>query len=150
MFFFFFLMKRRPPRSTRTDTLFPYTTLVRSPVDALDLLEEAVHEVLPELLAVADDVDAGGLLEADPGERRLLLSLDQFGPLQPPGRPELFRLRQPGRLRQATCHSRRNHGILTPSFIPPRGGLWKLYRTVALCGKRPDTRSEGTEGVSTG
>src|SRR3546814_11005389 len=31
-FFFvlFFLMIRRPPRSTRTDTLFPYTTLFRS------------------------------------------------------------------------------------------------------------------------
>src|SRR3546814_2872042 len=28
--FFFFLMRRRPPRSTRTDTLFPYTTLFRS------------------------------------------------------------------------------------------------------------------------
>src|SRR3546814_16487879 len=28
---FFFLMRRRPPRSTRTDTLFPYTTLFRSP-----------------------------------------------------------------------------------------------------------------------
>src|SRR3546814_19571120 len=27
---FFFLMFRRPPRSTRTDTLFPYTTLFRS------------------------------------------------------------------------------------------------------------------------
>src|SRR3546814_14667125 len=27
---FFFLMIRRPPRSTRTDTLFPYTTLSRS------------------------------------------------------------------------------------------------------------------------
>src|SRR3546814_2077344 len=27
---FFFLMVRRPPRSTRTDTLFPYTTLFRS------------------------------------------------------------------------------------------------------------------------
>src|SRR3546814_20568371 len=26
-------MIRRPPRSTRTDTLFPYTTLFRSPVD---------------------------------------------------------------------------------------------------------------------
>src|SRR3546814_4350062 len=26
----FFVMKRRPPRSTRTDTLFPYTTLFRS------------------------------------------------------------------------------------------------------------------------
>src|SRR3546814_7623579 len=30
MLFFFFLMIRRPPRSTRTDTLFPYTTLFRS------------------------------------------------------------------------------------------------------------------------
>src|SRR3546814_9781917 len=29
--FVFFLMTRRPPRSTRTDPLFPYTTLVRSP-----------------------------------------------------------------------------------------------------------------------
>src|SRR3546814_1716113 len=28
--FFFFLMIRRPPGSTRTDTLFPYTTLFRS------------------------------------------------------------------------------------------------------------------------
>src|SRR3546814_4990569 len=27
---FFVLMIRRPPRSTRTDTLFPYTTLFRS------------------------------------------------------------------------------------------------------------------------
>src|SRR3546814_3999012 len=30
MYCFFFLMIRRPPRSTRTDTLFPYTTLFRS------------------------------------------------------------------------------------------------------------------------
>src|SRR3546814_9591076 len=30
VFTFFFLMIRRPPRSTRTDTLFPYTTLFRS------------------------------------------------------------------------------------------------------------------------
>src|SRR3546814_4673230 len=29
--FVVFLMIRRPPRSTRTDTLFPYTTLFRSP-----------------------------------------------------------------------------------------------------------------------
>src|SRR3546814_16829594 len=31
MYVFFFLMRRRPPRSTRTDTRFPYTTLFRSP-----------------------------------------------------------------------------------------------------------------------
>src|SRR3546814_1188550 len=30
MYLIFFLMIRRPPRSTRTDTLFPYTTLFRS------------------------------------------------------------------------------------------------------------------------
>src|SRR3546814_19613291 len=34
IFFFFFLMIRRPPRSTRTDTLFPYTTLFRSHADS--------------------------------------------------------------------------------------------------------------------
>src|SRR3546814_9218351 len=34
VFLFFFLMRRRPPRSTRTDTLFPYTTLFRSSRDA--------------------------------------------------------------------------------------------------------------------
>src|SRR3546814_14925846 len=30
LYILFFLMIRRPPRSTRTDTLFPYTTLFRS------------------------------------------------------------------------------------------------------------------------
>src|SRR3546814_2586426 len=34
--FVFFLMIRRPPRSTRTDTLFPYTTLFRSDAIPLD------------------------------------------------------------------------------------------------------------------
>src|SRR3546814_14618007 len=33
MLLFFFLMIRLPPRSTRTDTLFPYTTLFRSEWD---------------------------------------------------------------------------------------------------------------------
>src|SRR3546814_17782905 len=41
-FFLFFLMIRRPPRSTRTDTLFPYTTLFRSSTGILSL--EAVAE----------------------------------------------------------------------------------------------------------
>src|SRR3546814_9327800 len=38
---FFFLMIRRPPRSTRTDTLFPYTTLFRSYVVPLRVEIEA-------------------------------------------------------------------------------------------------------------
>src|SRR3546814_10705774 len=45
--FFFFLMIRRPPRSTRTDTLFPYTTLFRSAlrIDALIIIEAADDEI---------------------------------------------------------------------------------------------------------
>src|SRR3546814_14483293 len=38
----FFLMIRRPPRSTRTDTLFPYTTLFRSPPPVQ--IDQGLHE----------------------------------------------------------------------------------------------------------
>src|SRR3546814_6815367 len=38
-------MIRRPPRSTRTDTLFPYTTLFRSP-DFVALLEGRLNRLL--------------------------------------------------------------------------------------------------------
>src|SRR3546814_17925740 len=38
--FYFFLMIRRPPKSTRTDTLFPYTTLFRSLVHRGRILRE--------------------------------------------------------------------------------------------------------------
>src|SRR3546814_7540767 len=41
LFFVFFLMIRRPPRSTRTDTLFPYTTLFRSCARPLPWLQSA-------------------------------------------------------------------------------------------------------------
>src|SRR3546814_8103149 len=40
LFVVFFLMIRRPPRSTRTDTLFPYTTLFRSLDQAVGLLQQ--------------------------------------------------------------------------------------------------------------
>src|SRR3546814_4019987 len=36
-------MIRRPPRSTRTDTLFPYTTLVRSDAAEIDTVEQQFH-----------------------------------------------------------------------------------------------------------
>src|SRR3546814_6427439 len=63
-------MIRRPPRSTRTDTLFPYTTLFRSSTDArLALLRPAYFlgifadalsmSILPEV--VQDTVAAAGL-----------------------------------------------------------------------------------------
>src|SRR3546814_9033700 len=40
VFQFFFLMIRRPPRSTRTDTLFPYTTLFRSSSNIPEIKED--------------------------------------------------------------------------------------------------------------
>src|SRR3546814_16257114 len=53
----FFLMIRRPPRSTRTYTLFPYTTLFRSADPELQLeVGDAGHEVgVAGALAVAVD-----------------------------------------------------------------------------------------------
>src|SRR3546814_7019394 len=42
-------MIRRPPRSTRTDTLFPYTTLFRSPPGGLDQPAAARHVALPRV-----------------------------------------------------------------------------------------------------
>src|SRR3546814_19069865 len=52
LFFFFFLMIRRPPRSTRTDTLFPYTTLFRSP-SLLSALARSPSWILSDLSADA-------------------------------------------------------------------------------------------------
>src|SRR3546814_20566660 len=47
--FFFFLMIRRPPRSTPTDTLFPYTTRFRSIAEAhIALYHPVGREILPE------------------------------------------------------------------------------------------------------
>src|SRR3546814_17174186 len=48
---FFFLMIRRPPRSTRTDTLFPYTTLFRSPLRPATVTGVISHLKLPSSVA---------------------------------------------------------------------------------------------------
>src|SRR3546814_1510954 len=43
-------MRRRPPRATRTDSLFPYTTLFRSPDQSL-VTSAAVEESIPDVQA---------------------------------------------------------------------------------------------------
>src|SRR3546814_8543309 len=55
---FCFLMIRRPPRSTRTDPLFPYTTLFRSTV--------ALPEARKHILDGALDERMYGLMANDP------------------------------------------------------------------------------------
>src|SRR3546814_9235734 len=48
MYFLFFLMRRRPPRSTRTDTLFHYTTLFLSPTDQMVEIYTSGSMALPK------------------------------------------------------------------------------------------------------
>src|SRR3546814_4296418 len=63
-------MIRRPPRSTRTDTLFPYTTLFRSDLDFLLRESDAAFQWSPYLTALVEIFAQFGLkLEAQPKEK---------------------------------------------------------------------------------
>src|SRR3546814_11363104 len=72
---FFFLMIRRPPRTTRTDTLFPYTTLFRSAEQVpearnllvLHLRQRFGRDVAPRDARSARGDDAIDLRIVDPG-----------------------------------------------------------------------------------
>src|SRR3546814_4851663 len=96
-------MIRRPPRSTRTDTLFPYTTLFRSQrlagarrADQQTALRDLAAEAL-ELLRVAQELD--DLLQ-------LLLGLVYAGDVVEGDATDL--LGQQARLRLAEAHGLRS------------------------------------------
>src|SRR5688572_13443291 len=78
-------------------------------VDALDELEETVHEMLARLLAVADDVDAGVFLLLQPEQRRVPLGALELGARRFPRRPELLRFGEPSRLGEASCEGGFEH-----------------------------------------
>src|SRR3546814_13445053 len=87
--FFFFLMIRRPPRSTRTDTLFPYTTLFRSflPIDfaVKGKLYRSVAVVRAAPLEMEGPVPPPVSVRAEMEERRIQL---QAGKAQLPICPQ--------------------------------------------------------------
>src|SRR3546814_19058998 len=70
---FVFLMIRRPPRSTRTDTLFPYTTLFRSLSQDHDphLIERRQVERPEPLAALGEDAFPAGFLGDEEALQRL-------------------------------------------------------------------------------
>src|SRR3546814_16980262 len=72
----FFLMIRRPPRSTRTDTLFPYTTLFRSKSEALIPLEEFLNDQ-GELEVEAGDFVSVAIDSLENGYGDTILSRDR-------------------------------------------------------------------------
>src|SRR3546814_5154769 len=68
--YLFFLMIRRPPRSTRTDTLFPYTTLFRSLVRVIDLSPRSPRVIAQRsyrgaAVSGADDVISEGRVRSE-------------------------------------------------------------------------------------
>src|SRR3546814_7791965 len=75
--FFFFLMIRRPPRSTRTDTLFPYTTLFRSVVVRSELgadteqrrYERSLEHMAPMIVgAIRQPRHSAGIRSGEPAK----------------------------------------------------------------------------------
>src|SRR3546814_15652166 len=105
--FIFFLMIRRPPRSTRTDTLFPYTTLFRSvaapaagPAEEAPATEEAEASTATTTTTTTND---------RPPPRK-------FTPVAAPKRPE------PKPARTKGNHDRRQSGKLTVNRAFNDGG----------------------------
>src|SRR3546814_20172730 len=82
-FCFFCLLIRRPPRSKRTDTLFPYTTLVRSDI-LFGLMSAVAFSTILAVVAgltisissaTSHDLVLGLRLAADPGGDRARLNI---------------------------------------------------------------------------
>src|SRR3546814_8227248 len=67
-------MIRRPPRSTRTDTLFPYTTLSRSPFVSSEVEKRHTQNV-SRLRSKRTDGRLPGYGKGDAGMRRRLVPL---------------------------------------------------------------------------
>src|SRR3546814_7179763 len=88
---FLFLMIRRPPRSTRTDTLLPYTTLFRSaeagrqrqrhrPGAGIDRAEEQRREIRARLRDQGDAVGRADALPDQPiGDRHRVVAQLRIG-----------------------------------------------------------------------
>src|SRR3546814_3191121 len=74
----FFLMLRRPPRSTRTDTLFPYTTLFRS----LRMRSSPAWLLRSSFDAVMASIPGGAAAAGTAGDRMTIRSEEHTSELQ--------------------------------------------------------------------
>src|SRR3546814_11475125 len=74
-------MIRRPPRSTRTDTLFPYTTLFRSALQVIDaqVIEDVAAEDLGDLDSFVPGLVVNSQQPTQPSFELRGISTDDFG-----------------------------------------------------------------------
>ena len=89
-------------------------------IDAINVFEKAVDEVLTRLLAVGDDVDPGVFLLLQHQQCCVAFCFDQCLAYQAPWRPQHLRLSQPTRLWQAAGDRRLEH--LSPPAPPIQRG----------------------------
>src|SRR3546814_11822830 len=133
LLFFFFLMIRRPPRSTRTDTLFPYTTLFRSQGNPLDWFEHR---------AGTEPVGLGERIQEQ-------LMKDLFNLIRNPDEAEDFDAIKIGLSSPEVVRSwsfgevKKPETINYRTFKPERDGLF----CAKIFGPRSEERRVGKEGV---
>src|SRR3546814_20939352 len=92
-------MIRRPPRSTRTDTLFPYTTLFRSPLvdDAPEAVRDGERRAGGDQQRGSGDSDPPGIADG-----------------MPPDHGEVAELPGRGGFGSLVCHERRLAAVAPP------------------------------------
>src|SRR3546814_8793080 len=122
LIFYFFLIIRRPPRSTRTDTLFPYTTLFRS----IGLKENGRNKKLVRIPPIA------WAIRRTAGAQNAFIEAVKLRPV--------FR-----RLQALLARRRRRHG-LDPRSEEHTSELQSLMRTLyaAFCLKKKNKRTNKT------
>src|SRR3546814_12916508 len=152
LFFFFFLMIRRPPRSTRTDTLFPYTTLFRSPCH---VARRASRRWLLAAAAIRAGPRSSNALPGSPvmqhRDRRARARRQETAD-NPASRDRASRCRgevsRTAECRRAKIRSRDVRPV--PLFRPSGQGVARVVRRRRVCrAGRAGERREGEEGVRT-
>src|SRR3546814_19237140 len=121
-------MIRRPPRSTRTDTLFPYTTLFRSAAGLLLAVAAVTATECSDLLRVYAVANRPALTAAEPSHRSSAPCLRMLA------------------AHLAVWGATRNLGVARKE---PRRRAGLERRKMSAYSTRTEERSVGTEGVST-
>src|SRR3546814_17866109 len=115
-------MIRRPPRSTRTDTLFPYSTLFRSAGAGPGIAER--QEAVEGQLAVVRCPDILPAVEARHAPRRDIVEDQRVGarPAGDPRRSAEVRIGQIGKPRAVVVAAHLDHAVHDAADVPDENG----------------------------